>query len=128
MDKAPRKLAYPRLTVTAVACAFLILLGAGWSQASNNSNLENEAEIGKLSLGIDQVYSGFAIGGSTAAQSFPVPALRLVLHSGETVLLDRGSYRRLIDSGKLIGERIEKPLEIDPQLQQSSVQRKAKQN
>lgn len=85
-------------------------------------------EIGKLSLGIDQVYSGFAIGGSTAAQSFPVPALRLVLHSGETVLLDRGSYRRLIDSGKLIGERIEKPLEIDPQLQQSSVQREAKQN
>src|SRR5512132_127993 len=30
-------------------------------------------EIEKVSLSIDQVFSGFAIGGSTAAESFPVP-------------------------------------------------------
>src|SRR4029077_15993286 len=34
-------------------------------------------EIGQLKLGVDQVYNGFAIAGSSAAQSFPVPALRL---------------------------------------------------
>lgn len=77
-------------------------------------------EVSKVSLGVDQVYSGFAIGGSTAAQSFPVPALRLVLRSGENVLLDRGSYRRLADTGKLISARMNKPLEIDPQLLEKS--------
>jgi hypothetical protein len=74
-------------------------------------------EIAKLRLGLDQVYSGFAIGGSSAAQSFPVPALRLVLNNGDTVLLDRGGYRRLMENGKLISELVDKPLEIDPQLQ-----------
>ncbi len=74
-------------------------------------------EIEKVSLGADQVYSGFAIGGSTAAQSFPVPALRLMLKTGDNVLLDRGSFRKLADIGKLVGERMTKPLEIDPELQ-----------
>ena len=74
-------------------------------------------EIDKVTLGADQVYSGFAIGGSTAAQSFPVPALRLALESGDKVLLDRGSFRKLADLGKLVSERITKPLEIDPELQ-----------
>jgi len=74
-------------------------------------------EINKVTLGADQVYSGFAIGGSTAAQSFPVPALRLRLESGDNVLLDRGSFRKLADLGKLVSERIIKPLEIDPELQ-----------
>ena len=74
-------------------------------------------EISKVSLSADQVYSGFAIGGSTAAQSFPIPALRLMLKSGDNVLLDRGSFRKLADLGKLVAERIAKPLEIDPELQ-----------
>ena len=74
-------------------------------------------EISKVTLGVDQVYSGFAIGGSTAAQSFPIPALRLMLESGDNVLLDRGSFRKLADIGKLVGERMTKPLEIDPELQ-----------
>ena len=74
-------------------------------------------EISKVTLGVDQVYSGFAIGGSTAAQSFPIPALRLMLKSGDNVLLDRGSFRKLADLGKLVSERINKPLEIDPELQ-----------
>ena len=68
-------------------------------------------------LGIDQVYSGFAIGGSTAAESFPIPALRIKLASGDNVLLDRGSFRKLADIGKAVSERTTKPLEIDPQLQ-----------
>ena len=74
-------------------------------------------EIDKVTLRVDQVYSGFAIGGSTAAQSFPIPALRLMLKSGDNVLLDRGSFRKLADLGKLVSERITKPLEIDPELQ-----------
>ena len=74
-------------------------------------------EIEKVTLGIDQVYSGFAIGGSTAAQSFPIPALRLMLKSGDNVLLDRGSFRKLADLGKVVSERLTKPLEIDPELQ-----------
>jgi len=80
-------------------------------------------EISKLTLGVDQVYSGFAIGGSTAAQSFPIPALRLMLMSGDKVLLDRGSFRKLADLGKLVSERIIKPLEIDPELQAQATQR-----
>jgi hypothetical protein len=73
-------------------------------------------EIAEIVLGIDQVYSGFAIGGSTAAESFPVPALRLKLHTGERVLLDRGGLRRLAETGALIGERAGKPLTVDPEL------------
>jgi hypothetical protein len=78
----------------------------------------NYSEIHKVSLGLDEVYSGFAIGGSTAAQSFPVPALRVVLKSGDTVLLDRGSFRKLADIGRRVSERIMTSLEIDPQLQE----------
>jgi hypothetical protein len=74
-------------------------------------------EITKVRLGIDRVYSGFALGGSTAAESFPVPALRLVLERGNHALLDRGSLRRLTELGKLISERLVKPLEIDPELE-----------
>ena len=77
-------------------------------------------EITGVALGIDQVYSGFAIGGSTAAQSFPIPALRITLTSGDNVLLDRGSFRKLADLGKLVSARLRKPLEIDPQLQLQS--------
>ena len=74
-------------------------------------------EISKVRIVSDQVYSGFALGGSTAAQTFPIPALRIVLRTERAVLLDRGSFRRLAETGKLISERIAKPLEIDPQLQ-----------
>jgi hypothetical protein len=73
-------------------------------------------EIAEISLGVDQVYSGFTLAGSTAAESFPVPALRIRLASGENVLLDRGSLRRLAETGKLVSERIVKPLKIEPQL------------
>lgn len=74
-------------------------------------------EVDKVSVGIDQVYSGFALGGSTAAENFPIPALRITLKGGENLLLDRGSFRRLIEIAKPISERLQKPLEIDPKLQ-----------
>jgi hypothetical protein len=73
-------------------------------------------EISQVKLGIDQVYSGFALGGSTAAEKFPVPALRIILTTGESVLLDRGSFRKLAALGKSVSERMVKPFEIDPQL------------
>ena len=83
-------------------------------------------EIREVRLGVDRVYSGFAIGGSTAAESFPVPALRLQLKSGGNILLDRGSFRKLADLGRLIGERMSKPVEIDPELEnQINRQRRA---
>ena len=74
-------------------------------------------EIARVTLSNDQVSSGFAVGGSTAAQSFPVPALRLIFTDGENVLLDRGSLRRLRDLAKLVSERVRKRLEVDPKLQ-----------
>jgi len=74
------------------------------------------AEIEKISLGIDQVFSGFAIGGSTAAESFPVPALRIHFAGEPAALLDRGSLRRLEDAGKKIAARVGKSLEIAPEL------------
>ena len=68
-------------------------------------------EIERIRLGVDQVYSGFAVAGSSAAESFPVPALRVVVGT-ETVLLDRGSYRKLKDLGQRMSERLDKPLDI----------------
>jgi len=70
-------------------------------------------EIDKFKLGFDQVYSGFALGGSTAAQKFSVPALRMVLRDGAAVLLDRGSVRKLRELGKLASELLYRPLEIE---------------
>ncbi|HEY2918529.1 MAG TPA: hypothetical protein VGK77_05970 [Candidatus Binatia bacterium] len=77
-------------------------------------------EISRVELGIDQVYSGFALGGSTAAEKFPVPALRIILTTGESVLLDRGSFRKLAELGKLVSEQMTRSFEIDPQLQARS--------
>ncbi|MBM2806474.1 MAG: hypothetical protein HW419_4367 [Deltaproteobacteria bacterium] len=73
-------------------------------------------EIDKITLGIDQVSSGFSMGGSTAAESFPVPALRIHISGTDAALLDRGSLRRLDEAGKKIAARIGKPLEIAPEL------------
>jgi hypothetical protein len=73
-------------------------------------------EVDEIRLTIDEIQSGFAVGGSTAAQKFPVPALRLVFANGDSVLLDRGSFRKLSEFGKLISERLGKSLAIDPQL------------
>ncbi|HLN87806.1 MAG TPA: hypothetical protein VK200_15115 [Candidatus Limnocylindrales bacterium] len=77
-------------------------------------------EIERVTLSYDQVASGFAVGGSTAAQSFPVPALRLIFADGENVLLDRGSLRRLRDLAKLVSEGVSKPLDIDPLLNETA--------
>ncbi|HJU63835.1 MAG TPA: hypothetical protein VJ864_17485 [Candidatus Binatia bacterium] len=73
-------------------------------------------DIKKLSLGLDQVYSGFAVAGSSSAQTFPVPSLRLVALNGESILLDRGSLRRLEELGRLVSNRVAKPLDVDPGL------------
>jgi hypothetical protein len=73
-------------------------------------------EIKRLKLGVDQVYSGFAVAGSSSAQSFPVPSLRLFAQGGESILLDRGSLRRLEELGRRVSSRLNKPLEIDPVL------------
>jgi len=74
-------------------------------------------EIASVKLAVDQVYSGFALGGSTAAEKFAVPALRIGFTSGNDVLLDRGSFKKLAELGRLVSQQIAKPLEIDPQLQ-----------
>jgi hypothetical protein len=73
-------------------------------------------EIKKLRLGVDQVYSGFAVAGSSSAQAFPVPSLRLFAMGGESILLDRGSLRRLEELGRRVGSRLNTPLEVDPLL------------
>jgi hypothetical protein len=68
-------------------------------------------EITKIQLAVDQVYSGFAVAGSSAAEGFPVPALRVTI-AAESILLDRGSRRKLEDLGRRISDRLDKPLEI----------------
>jgi hypothetical protein len=85
----------------------------------NHSLTAPFADIAKITLGIDQVFSGFAIGGSTADQSFPTPALRIRFKDDQAALLDRGSYRRLEEIAKKISERTGKPLEIAAELAQS---------
>jgi hypothetical protein len=64
-----------------------------------------------LRLTADQVYSGFALAGSSAAETYPVPSLRLVLGNAETVLLDRGGAKRLAALAERISDWIGKPLE-----------------
>jgi hypothetical protein len=71
-------------------------------------------EITTLKLGVDQVYSGFALAGSSSAQTFPVPSLRLFAQGGESILLDRGSFRRLEELGRRISSRLNKQLVVDP--------------
>jgi hypothetical protein len=75
------------------------------------------AEVRRISLGVDQVYAGFAVAGSSAGQSFPVPSLRLHLSSGDTVLLDRGSVRRLKPLADRVAQKLHKKFEIDAALQ-----------
>jgi hypothetical protein len=64
-----------------------------------------------LRLATDQVYSGFALAGSSAAETYPVPSLRLVLGNGETVLLDRGGAKRLTALAERMNDWTEKGLE-----------------
>lgn len=73
-------------------------------------------EVTALRLGVDQVYSGFAVAGSSAAEHYPVPSLRLVLNSGESVLVDRGGLRRLQGLGTRLSELLGRPLETDEAL------------
>ncbi len=72
------------------------------------------SEIDKLELSLDQVYSGFSVAGSSAAQSFPVPSLRLIAGNGDSILIDRGSKRKLAKLGESVSVRLVKPLAIDP--------------
>ncbi|MGH7847345.1 MAG: hypothetical protein ACREQW_19530 [Candidatus Binatia bacterium] len=68
-------------------------------------------EIVSLKVGADQLYSGPAVAGSTVGQSFfPVQSLRLVLNGGETVLLERGSRKRVENLGERLSIFLEKPL------------------
>jgi hypothetical protein len=72
-------------------------------------------EVIGLTLGTDQVYSGFALAGSTAAETYAVPSLRLVLKGGETALLDRGGMKRIEILGARLSAWVEKPLESEKQ-------------
>jgi hypothetical protein len=74
------------------------------------------SEIEQIRLGVDEVYNGFAVAGSSAAERFPVPSLRLFLVNGDSVLLDRGSRGRLKELGRQIGERLKRRFEIDARL------------
>ena len=73
-------------------------------------------EVRTVSVADDQVYSGFAVAGSTAGQkSFPARSLRLVLSGSQSVLLDRGGGRRLDELAERIGHLMDKPVEAVPQ-------------
>lgn len=76
----------------------------------------NYDEIREVRLGIDEIQSGLAVAGSTAAEKFPVPALRILLGDDTTVLLDRGSFRRLDEIGHSISQRLAKPWAVDSRL------------
>ena len=72
-------------------------------------------EVRAVSVADDQVYSGFAVAGSTAGQkSFPARSLRLVLSGSQSVLLDRGGGRRLDELAERIGHLMDKPVEAVP--------------
>ena len=69
-------------------------------------------EVRGLRLADDQVYSGYAVAGSTAGRkSFPARSLRLLLSDSRSVLLDRGGGKRLEDLAQRIGRFMDKPVE-----------------
>jgi hypothetical protein len=74
----------------------------------------NWDEVKALRLGVDQVYSGFAIAGSSAAETYSVPSLRLVLDNGGTILLDRSGMKKL----ESLAERLRSLLNKDVVTQQ----------
>jgi len=72
-------------------------------------------EVRALRVGDDEVYSGFAVAGSTAGQkSFPARSLRLLLSGSRSVLLDRGGGRRLDELAARIASFMDKPVERVP--------------
>lgn len=72
-------------------------------------------EVASLKVADDQVYSGFAVAGSTAGEkSFPARSVRLLLAGSGSVLLDRGGGRRLDDLAARVGEFIGKPVDAVP--------------
>lgn len=71
----------------------------------------NFDEMASFRLANDEVYSGFAIAGSSAAETYQVPALRLVLKDGETVLIDRGGMKKLAALAERLGARAGKTVE-----------------
>jgi len=72
-------------------------------------------EVRAVRVADDQVYSGFAVAGSTAGQkSFPARSLRLLLAGSQSVLLDRGGGRRLDELAERIGRFMGKPVEAVP--------------
>lgn len=71
-------------------------------------------EVEAVRLGDDQVYSGFAVAGSTAGQkSFPALSLRLLLLNSQSVLLERGAGQRTRELATRLGEFIGKPIRDD---------------
>ncbi len=75
----------------------------------------NYDEIGALRLATDQVYSGFALAGSSAAETYPVTSLRLVLKDNATVLVDRGGKKRLEELAGRIAGTVGKPVDAGTQ-------------
>ena len=72
-------------------------------------------EVTGLRVADDQVYSGFAVAGSTAGKkSFPARSVRLLLAGSGSVLLDRGGGRRLDDLAARMGEFMGKPVDAVP--------------
>ena len=72
-------------------------------------------EVRALRVADDQVYSGFAVAGSTAGQkSFPARSLRLLLSGSQSVLLDRGGGKRLDELAARIAGFMGKPVEGTP--------------
>ncbi len=72
-------------------------------------------EVRAVRVADDQVYSGFAVAGSTAGQkSFPARSLRFLLPGSQSVLLDRGGGRRLDELAERIGHFMDKPVEAVP--------------
>jgi hypothetical protein len=75
------------------------------------------SEVESIRLTLDRVYSGFAVAGSSAAESFPVPSLRLITVNADAILLDRGNRKRLRELGERIAKRLETRFVVDPGLE-----------
>ena len=79
-----------------------------WSERKLSINFD---EVKAIRLANDQVYSGFAVAGSTAGEkSFPALSLRLILTDSQSVLLERGAGRNTRELATRLGEFLGKPV------------------
>ena len=69
-------------------------------------------EVKRAEVALDLVQVGFTLMGKTDNEGYPIPAIRLVLHSGKTLLVERGKKNRVVELGEKISRVVDCPFSV----------------